>query len=94
MAMDTTYNIHMDIREGRIYIRIGNMDRMEGGLRSSFACGSFFVLSWEERVESCITNQNRGKGKKINNREKDTPRNTLASRLQFQLQLLHPAGSD
>ena len=68
MATDTTNNIHMDIREGRIYIRIGNMEGTERG--TEFVClRSVFELG-KKVVESCITNQNqphkRGKWGKIN----------------------------
>ena len=96
MAMDTTNNIHMDIRQGRDI----HKDRKHGRDGKGdgvclFACVIFpvrflFVLSW---VASCIiTSQNQPhhtKGEKMGenptNREKHTPRNTLASRLQFQL---------
>ena len=96
MAMDTTNNIHMDIRQGRDI----HKDRKHGRDGKGdgvclFACvivpvRFLFVLSW---VASCIiTNQNQphhtkvGKrGETPTDREKHTPRNTLASRLQFQL---------
>ena len=74
IGMDTTNNIHMDIREGRIYIGIGNMEGRKG---TEFVCGSFFAVFCLEWVESCIirtkTNHTKGENGGIStNRETHT----------------------